>query len=237
MRIAICEDNELHRDILEHLLGRYFAERSIPYTSVAYPCGRGFLCDMEEGAYYDAAFLDIYMEDAMGNEIAHRLRAMGYRGEIVFLTASPDFAVESYDVDAGGYLLKPLDYEKLVKVLNRITRHMESAVYRIRRRSTVIRIAYDDILYVESSNSKCLLHTAHSGDYTVYKKLDTIEEELANRRFLRCHQSFLVNMDHVRALEKQFVLTSGACVPIRQRGIKSVRLAYMDYLAARSAET
>ena len=45
----------------------------------------------------------------MGNEIAHKLRAMGYQGEIIFLTASPDFAIESYDVDAGGYLLKPLD--------------------------------------------------------------------------------------------------------------------------------
>ena len=236
MRIAVCEDNEIHRDILAHFLNRYSSERSIPFELVPYEYGMNFLYDMEEGAYFDVAFLDIYMEDAMGNEIAHKLRAMGYQGEIIFLTASPDFAIESYDVDAGGYLLKPLDYGKLKKVMDRITRNIDPSTYHIRQRTTVTKVVYHEILYIESSNSKCLLHSAHSGDYTVYKKLDTIEEELGNRRFLRCHQSFLVNMDHVRALEKQFVLTSGACVPIRQRGIKSVRLAYMDYLAARSAE-
>ena len=109
MRIAVCEDNEIHRDIMEHLLNRYSSERSIPFEFVPYEYGINFLCDMEEGAYFDIVFLDIYMEDTMGNEIAHKLRAMGDQGEIIFLTASPDFAIESYDVDAGGYLLKPLD--------------------------------------------------------------------------------------------------------------------------------
>ena len=102
MRIAICEDNEIHRDILEHLLNRYFSERPIHFELVPYQYGMNFLYDMEEGAYFDMAFLDIYMEDTMGNQIAHKLRAMGYQGEIVFLTASSDFAIEGYDVDASG---------------------------------------------------------------------------------------------------------------------------------------
>ena len=235
MRIAICEDNEIHRDILEHLLNRYFSERPIHFELVPYQYGMNFLYDMEEGAYFDMAFLDIYMEDTMGNQIAHKLRAMGYQGEIVFLTASSDFAIEGYDVDASGYLLKPLDYGKLEMVMDRITRNIAPSTYQIRHRTTVTKLAYHEILYIESNNSKCILHTESGESYTVYKTLNTIEKELGDRRFLRCHQSFLVNMDHIKQIGKQFLLSNGDYVPIRQRGVKAVRQAYMDYIVSTSA--
>lgn len=235
MRIAVCEDNKIHRDIMEHLLNRYSSERSFPFALIIYEYGMNFLYDMEEGAYFDVVFLDIYLEDTMGNEIAHKLRSMGYQGEIVFLTASPDFAVESYDVDASGYLLKPLDYGKLKMVMDRITRNLAPSTYQIRQRTTVTKVVYHEILYIESSNSKCILHTESGGAYTVYKTLNTIEKELGDRRFLRCHQSFLVNMDHIRQIGKQFLLSNGYYVPIRQRGVKPVRQAYIDYIASKSA--
>lgn len=235
MRIAVCEDNEIHRGIMEHLLNRYFSERSISYELVPYEFGMNFLYDMEEGAYFDVVFLDIYMEDIMGNEVAHKLRAMGYQEEIVFLTASPDFAIESYDVDASGYLLKPLDYGKLKMVMDRITRNVPPSTYQIRHRATVTKVAYHEILFIESSNSKCILHTESGETYIIYKTLNTIEKELGDRRFIRCHQSFLVNMDHIKQIGTQFLLSNGDYVPIRQRGVKLVRETYMDYTASRSA--
>ena len=236
MRIAVCEDNEIDRDIMEQLLNRYASERSFPFELVPYEYGMNFLYDMEEGAYFDIAFLDIYMEDTMGNEIAHKLRAMGYQGKIAFLTASPDFAIESYDVDASGYLLKPLDYGKLTMVMDRITRNLAPSTYQIRKRTTVTKVVYHEILYIESINSKCILHTESGAAYTVYKTLTAIEQELADRRFLRCHQSFLVNMDHIKQIGAQFLLSSGDVVPIRQRGVKPVRQACMEYFASKAAK-
>ena len=234
MRIAVCEDNAIHRDVIEHMLNRYSSERSFYFSLVPYEYGRNFLYDIEEGVYFDVSFLDIYMEDTMGNEIAHKLRAMGYQGEIVFLTASPDFAIESYDVDASGYLLKPLDYGKFKMVMDRITRNIDPSTYQIRQRTTVTKIIYHEILYIESINSKCILHSASGESYTVYKTLTAIEEELGDRRFLRCHQSFLVNMDHIKQIGAQFLLSNGDIVPIRQRGVKSVRQTCMDYFASKS---
>ena len=234
MRIAICDDNGIHRDIMEHMLNSYASERSFSFELVQYEYGMNFLYDMEDGAYFDIVFLDIYMGDAMGNELARQLRRMGYRGEIVFLTASPDFAIESYDVDASGYLLKPLDRGKLNRVMDRITRNISPATYQIRQRATVTKLVYHEILYIESCNSKCIIHTGSGVTYTVYKTLNTIEKELGDRRFLRCHQSFLVNMDHIRQIDKQFLLSNGEIVPIRQRGVKPVRQAYMAYIASRS---
>ena len=216
------------------MLNRYSSERSFYFSLVPYEYGRNFLYDIEEGVYFDVSFLDIYMEDTMGNEIAHKLRAMGYQGEIVFLTASPDFAIESYDVDASGYLLKPLDYGKFKMVMDRITRNIDPSTYQIRQRTTVTKIVYHEILYIESCNSKCILHSASGESYTVYKTLTAIEKELGDRRFLRCHQSFLVNMDHIKQIGAQFLLSNGEIVPIRQRGVKSVRQACMNYFASKS---
>lgn len=235
MRIAVCEDNHLQRDMIVHLLNRCSAERSLPMELAPYEYGMNLLYDLEEGAHYDIVFLDIYLQDAMGNEIAHRMRAMGYRGKIVFLTASPDFAIESYDVAASGYLLKPIDFERLKTVVDRITENVEPNTYQIRHRATVTRIAYRDILYIESSNSKCMIHSVSGSVHTAYKTLNTIERELNDPCFLRCHQSFLVNMDHVRQIGKEFLLSNGETIPIRQRGVKPVRQAYMAYAAALSA--
>lgn len=235
MRFAVCEDNSLQRDMIMQLLSRCSAEWSLPVELVPYEYGLNLLYDVDEGENFDIIFLDIYLQDTMGNEIAHQLRAMGYQGKIIFLTASPDFAIESYDVAASGYLLKPIHYERLKTVVDRVMENVDLNTYQIRHRTTVTRIAHRDILYIESSNSKCMIHTVSGKVHTAYKTLNTIEKELNNSCFLRCHQSFLVNMDHVRQIGKEFLLSSGEVIPIRQRGVKPVRQAYMAYAAALSA--
>lgn len=235
MRAAICEDNELHREMFACMLSRYAAETSVPFALTQYANGTNFLYDMEDGACFDIVFLDIYMEDILGIDIARKIRTDGYRGSIIFLTASPDFAVEGYDVDADSYLLKPLGYAKLKTVLDHITHEVSPSSYQVCLRSSVIHLAFHEILYIESQNSKCMIHTISGKPYTVYKTLNTIEKELNSSNFYRCHQSFLVNLYHVRQIDKQFILWNGESVPIRQRGIKPARDAFVAYTARKSS--
>ncbi|MGI5855408.1 MAG: LytR/AlgR family response regulator transcription factor [Candidatus Merdivicinus sp.] len=234
MRVAVCDDSPLDRGLITDLLRLYFAERSIRLDLVSYENGASLLDDVEDGKWYDVIFLDIYMNGPLGMEVARRLRALLYDGEIVFLTASADFAVDSYDVEAAGYLLKPHSYEKLCTVMDRIVQNFDISTYQIWRRSQSIRIPYSEILYVESCNSKCILHRKGHNTYVVYKRLSDIEEELDDCRFLRCHQSYLVNMDYIQQVDKQFQLTTGDLVHIRQRGLKAIRQIYLDYIAAKA---
>ena len=60
------------------------------------------------------------------------------------------------------------------------------------------------------------------------------EEELDDERFLRCHQSYLVNMDHISQVDKQFILMTGEAVLIRQRDLKAMRQTYLDYMAGKT---
>lgn len=234
MRLAVCEDNQLHREIFLFMLNRYATEKSMSFEISPYRNGMNFIYDMEEGAYFDIVFLDIYMEDILGIDIARQLRTTGYRGSIIFLTASPDFALESYDVHADSYLLKPLSYAKLESVLDGMMREVRPCIYQVCQRSSVTNLTLHEILYVESQNSKCIIHTVSGENYTAYKPLNTIEKELHDARFYRCHQSFLANLDYVRTLDKEFLLTNGETIPIRQRGVKAVREAFLAYVASKN---
>ena len=231
MRIAICDDSSIDRDIIRELLTQSVSRAQLHAELVTYDSGINLIDDVQDGMWFDIVFLDIYMQNHLGIDVARRLRELEYTGEIVFLTASPDFAIDGYDVAAAGYILKPISVEKLNNVIDRIAHNFDDRSYTVRRRSMVIRIPFGEILYVESSNNRCVLHRVNGEEFTVYKKLDEIETTLGDRRFLRCSQSFLVNMDHIRQADKSFVMSSGDVVPIRQRNLKAIRQTYLDYAA------
>lgn len=150
MRIGICDDSQLDREMIRDLLDLYFADKSIAYQVDLYSSGVDVIHEFQEGTAYDIVFLDIYMEKMLGIDVARELRRLHYAGEIVFLTATSDFAVDSYEVQAGGYLLKPHSYEKLCMVMDRVLSACDINTYQIQRRGVVTRIPYHEILYVES---------------------------------------------------------------------------------------
>ena len=230
MRIAVCDDSSIDRELFVALLHHYFVNKPISNEIIQYEKGVDLLHDFEDDMWFDIIFLDIYMNDLLGIDVAHKLRSLGYCGHIIFLTATADFAVDSYEVEASGYLLKPQSFEKLSQVMDRATREMTTNTYQVKKHSKIIRVPYHEVLYVESMNSKCIMHCRNGQGYVIYKKLTDIEHELNDERFLRCHQSYLVNMDYIHQVDSQFTLVTGDTVAIRQRDLKSIRQTVLDYL-------
>lgn len=230
MRIAVCDDSDLDRELIVALLHQYFANRPISNEIIQYESGVDLLNDFEDNVPFDIIFLDIYMNDLLGIDVAHKLRTLGYDRHIIFLTATADFAVDSYEVEAMGYLLKPHSFEKLSQVMDRATREVPTNTYQIKNYSKIVRVPYHEILYIESNNSKCIMHCSDAQRYVIYKRLTMIEHELNDGRFLRCHQSYLVNMDYIQQVDSQFTLTTGDTVLIRQRNLKAIRQSALDYM-------
>lgn len=200
MNIAICDDNLLDRELIVDLLECYFFNKSISYSIDQYENGDNLIYEIEDGHPYDIIILDIFMGKLLGIEVAKNLRKLKFNGEIIFLTASSDFAVDSYDVNAGGYILKPISYNKLKKVIDKITLKLGTNSYCVRQRSNFLLIPYNEI-----------------------------ESELNDSRFLRSHQSYLVNMDYIIEAGNQFQLSTGDVVLIRQRHVKEIRNQYLKY--------
>lgn len=234
MYIALCDDNQIDREIIRMILHEYAAQKSFHFDITEYDSGINLIYDIEEGRSFDVVFLDIYMDEILGIDVAHKLRKkIHYEGNIVFLSATSKFAVDSYEVDASGYLVKPLNYEKVFAIMDKILLSYKSQTYSIRKRSNVVHIPIDEILYIDSDNNKCTLHRKDGRCYTIYKKLDEIQEELLFSNFLRCHQSYLVNMDYIQRADKEFELVTGDIVSIRQRDLKNIRSIYLEYISQR----
>ena len=162
------------------------------------------LYDIQEGVDYNLIFLDIIMDELNGSDVAYKIR----------------------ETDT-----KPLSRTKAFSILDKVINIYETQKYPIHKNSAITYVPIDKILYVESDNSRCILHQKDGDCCTVYKKLDTIQAELPSSHFLRCHKSFLVNMDYIQSVDKEFTLVTGDVVAIRQRSLKDIRAQYLEYIS------
>lgn len=229
MRLAICDDNDIERELLHTLLQKYFSETSVRCEFTLYDRGNSLYYDVTEGINYDIIFLDLFMDDSFGMSIAQKLRDFSYKGKIIFCTVSSDYALESYNVFASGYILKPYSSDDIRRTLDRFLPEYQCDSYQIKQKSRIVYIPLNEIVFVESDNTKCILHRTENREYVIYKKLTQIEEELNDPRFLRCHQSYLVNMNHVREADDVFHLQSGDEVLIRQKSKKDIQKQFLEY--------
>lgn len=236
-RIVLCDDVELERQILKELLELYFKEIGEEVSVVEYESGESLIADVEEGYLEaDLLFLDIYMKNMNGMETARKLREMKRNGPIVFLTASPDFAIESYEVEASGYLLKPYDAEKIKELTAHILKKDEKKRVAVKTRRQYRYPYTDDIRYIDSDRHAVTIHLTDGTEIVTQEKLGDIEKRIGEIRFLRCHQSFLVNMDYIRDVQEDFILDEESRVPIRVRGRKEIVDEYYNYFISKNAD-
>ena len=212
-KIVICDDMELERLLLKDILIQYFEEIQEEVSIIEYSSGEVLVADAEEGYLEgELLFLDIYMDQLNGMETARKLRALQCRIPIVFLTASPDYAVESYEVQAAGYLLKHYSEEKLKALLNRILKTDMKRRVAIKNKRQYRYPYTDDIMYIDSDRHTVTLHMEDGSQITTQDKLSEIEKRIGEKRFVRCHQSYLVNMDYIKDAKDDFELRDGTIV-------------------------
>ena len=229
MRLAICDDNDLEREFLKSLLQKYFSETSIHCEYTLYDRGTTLYYDIMDKEEYDIIFLDLFMEDSFGLHIAQNLRDQSYGGKIIFCTASAAFALQSYSVYASGYILKPYSLKDIRRTLDHFLPEYQCESYQIKQKSKIIYIPLNEIMFIESSNTKCILHRTDNRVYHIYKKLTEIEAELNDPRFLRCHQSYLVNMNYVSEANDGFLLQNGEEILIRAKSKKEMLQKVLAY--------
>lgn len=230
MTIAICDDSVIDCLLSKFLISEYFKKHRKTCDIVTYETGAKLISDFEDGAVFDIVFMDIYVGEELGIDIAGRLRNEGYDNLLIFSTITPEYAIASYSVKANGYILKPFSTERIESVLDRVLEHYVKDYIRIKVRNSYVNIMYSDIIYIESCNNRCILHTADE-EYPLYMKLDDIEQQIADEksRFLRCHRSYIVNMDHITAVDEQFRLDNGDSALIRSSSRAQIKKTYLAY--------
>jgi two-component system, LytTR family, response regulator LytT len=203
LRIGICDDEEAALDELRRLTSDYGRERHISLDIHGFRAGDELLDELKAGTSFDVLFLDIYIGVDDGVEIARKIREFDKAACIVFATSSPDRALDSYSVRAIQYLVKPIGQESLAQAMDQALAayppSMDKQVI-IRNKQGNYRIFLGDIVYAESDARVITVHTRSQGPMSFYERLDNFELQCGDRRFLRCHKSFLVNLDYVHSI-------------------------------------
>ena len=238
MKIAICDDDKRELQQIAALVENYRKERKAELTCVVYQSATELLVSMGR-TEYDVLLLDVMMPGVNGIQAAREIRDSNDAVEIVFLTSSPEFAVESYTVRAYHYLLKPLTKDKLYPILDKLSNHFkdEEAVLHVKSQTSIFNVPYSKIEYVEVNAKTLYFHLTDGSIRAVYGSLSLYEKQLLSRPgFLRVHRSYLVNLSWVRELrQKELLMESGGHVPISRSAGAAVRTAYTRFLFHESA--
>ncbi|MEL7001200.1 MAG: LytTR family DNA-binding domain-containing protein [Bacteroidota bacterium] len=171
----------------------------------------------------DLILLDIQMPQLTGIQF---IKTLQYPPKIIFTTAYADYALESYDLSASDYLLKPIAFERFLEAINKITQQLklerEAESDDTTQRYIVIkadhrthRITYEDILYIEGMKEYVRFHT-NDNKITTLESLKNLEQTLPENQFYRVHKSFIVNKDKVKSLYGNQLEIAGTMVPIGQ---------------------
>ena len=118
LNIAIVEDDACALEELRTLCERYFTERSEKFTIKSFVNGMEFVATFKDE--YDIILLDIDMPLLNGMDTAKKIRSIGSRCQIAFITNLTQFVLKGYEVSACGYVLKPVSYDKLKRLLDRM---------------------------------------------------------------------------------------------------------------------
>lgn len=236
VRVAICDDDALELKKIKAAILEFISlkQADAEITLDTFTSGPELLHFVNHTASFDLIVLDILMPYMTGIEVAAQLRKANNDVKIVFLTTTPEFAVNSYKVNAFYYLLKPFARQELFSLLDKalyLKQAEEAGSIVIKGKTGLNRIPLYMIEYVESVKHTLNFHLRGGETDSCYKKMgDYREQLLADERFVHCHQSFIVNMGRVAQITgKYFVMQDQTQIPISRTVYPQVKQAYIQY--------
>lgn len=228
LKIAVCDDNENDRKRILSYISEYLDINEITIKTDLFSSGEEFLASDINS--YGLVFMDIFMNGLNGMEIAKKLIAKNSNIKIVFASTSSEFAAESYDVSALYYFVKPLVKEKIFQVLDRffsIYTSLKTITIKVGRIEEEIYI--NDIIYVEASNHKSIIHTKH-GDIEASVTISKIADMLLPYDFIKPVRYALIALREITNIPSdEVVLSDGSHIPVSRGERANVKKAFTDY--------
>ena len=237
LNIAICDDEAFFRDWIKEMLLQYMQDKGMAvYKIDTFQSARELLELGIELNQYKIIFLDINMDNIDGLMAARKIREQNKEIFIVFITAFVDYSMEGYKVDAIRFLLKSSK-----NMQGHIAECMD-AIYKKMQYDVIWRefefhegkktVSLDCLLYVESKKHRLEFHVMEDKlvTYTTYETLNNMEKYINSRQFLRCHQSFLVNIKYIEDICRyKVILYNGKDFPMPKARYKEVWNTYVSY--------
>ncbi len=229
-KIAVCDDEEAVSAQVKELITEWNPSVDV----VCFSSGEELL---ENYQSYEAVFLDIDIAGMNGIETGKAIRKLDKDTKIVYLTAYRDYVSGAFGVHAFQYLLKPVNKKAIWNVLEEIFRYTKVAEKKIildfHTVDGSLCLPVERIYFFEYENRKIRIVTDEE-QYYMSDKIGNVAKRMAEFGFSMPHQSFVVNMFHVKNVKNQQIfLDNGMEIPLSQKKQKIWKQELMEYLSQR----
>ncbi len=226
MNCIIIDDDKLSRRILEEfikktegLVLRYSFSDAVEAINV-----------MKKDDDIELIFLDIEMPEMSGIDFLNSLKNPP---QIIIFSSKGKYAIDAFEYDVTDYLLKPVTYSRFYKAVDKAASRYDRNKMNIlgkdeifiKKNSTLVRLKYEDILWVEALENYVIFNTFKE-KYTIHFTMKAIEQKLPTAKFTRVHRSYIVNTSSIDVIEDNSVIIK------TEEGSKSIPIgkSYKDKL-------
>lgn len=218
MTCIVVDDEPLARSLLEqHIADIPFLEHLGSFKNAL------LAADFLSKNQVDVLFLDIQMPKLTGIDF---LKSLQHSPTVIFTTAYREYAVESYELQAQDYLLKPITFERFFKAVSRLqvatpktvetspqeTTHAPEHIF-VHVNKKHIKVILSEVRYIESIKDYLKIHTT-TETLVIKERISHFIEQLPDPPFVRVHRSYIVNRDHITAFTQQDIEIGTIEIPI-----------------------
>ena len=230
IRAAIIEDERESQDQLQAYMERYGAENGVSFSLARYEDGLDFTEDFR--SQYDIIFCDIMMKHMDGMKTAEYIRQRDSRVIIVFITNLAEYAIRGYEVDAIGYLLKPINYNLFSRYLGKalgIIDRRELKYLVLKEKKGMRELPLADICYFLYEKHYIYVHMVDRTE-RIYLSMRELEVSLTDSGFVRCNSGCIVNLKYVQAQRGSDIVVNGDTLVISRSRRKEFSRQLAEYL-------
>lgn len=221
IRIAIVDDNNFYVNDIKKLLAECI--ESAEFQVDEYLSGDEFLGTLSS-LKYDIVFLDIVLGLHSGIDIGIEVNQQQPDANIIFVSSHPEYFEDVYRVSHSYFLTKDFDKERFADAVSKAVKSVRKNIIVLQVKNDRYRVDLNDVLYFEGYMKHTRIHFKNGDEAEYSINLRAVEEQLDNDEFIRSHQSYILNLRHVKRYNRQQVFFDfDKSIPVSRTHINTVR--------------
>ncbi len=210
IRTLIVDDEPLALQVLENHINQ------LPNVELVAKCKNAIEANrILNEEKIDLICLDIKMPQITGIDF---LKSLKNPPCVIFTTAYDKYAIESYDLDAVDYLLKPISFDRFFKAINKVSDSLNSKnesivdddYFYVKADKKLMKVKYNDIIYIEGLKDYVIIRKDNSRVITL-QTMKSLDEKLPSKQFIRVHRSYIINIDKINSI-------MGNMIEVKEKG-------------------
>ncbi|WP_321278932.1 LytTR family DNA-binding domain-containing protein [Marinifilum fragile] len=234
IKCLIVDDEDLAIDVIEEYINR------IDYLQLEGKCKSAVeALSILNSKQIDLLFLDIQMPGLTGIQL---LRNLSNPPSVIFTTAYSEFALESYELEALDYLIKPIPFGRFIKAINRYFKinqpqfqipekkeeiSSEQPFIFVKSEKRMVKVFLHEIQYIESLRNYVSIYMENGQEIVTLNTISNIEEKLPESSFLRIHRSFIASINKIQSYTSSNIEIANKLIPIG-RNYKSMVISVLE---------